>query len=431
MKVSFEKVLNFVDVYFISLGLMIGAGIYSLLNIVTKYSGKYAWFSFLIGGFISLMTAFSYYDLSKIYNSNASEYEYFTDILSDKFKYGYIFLLVMFSLLTASVLLIVFSNILIFAIGKELLSNNSSIQFIIQLIVISAAVLLNIIDIKLVSDLNFYITCLETGFLLLLIVCAFYWNVFIFSKKKKKVNSIQLENNNNSLSLQGIMYGAFLSILAFTGFEAIPKLTEETLDSENTIPNAIKYSVITVVIIYSLVSISVNSVLGISKVVKYQNPISNFFEYLFGKQFLYILNLVSLISIFDTILLNNTFVSRTIQSISAKGDLIDALKEIDDKYKTPINAIIFSGIVVLLLSSTTNVELNLYVTNILTFIIFILVNICCILAPKDKQKDKQKDKNNKEIRKNESKNSIGFFYKDYSYIGLMSSILMLCHSFKN
>ncbi len=430
MKVSFEKVLNFVDVYFISLGFMIGAGIYSLLNIVTKYSGKYAWLSFLIGGFISLMTAFSYYDLSKIYNTNATEYEYFTDILGDKFKYFYIFLLVMFFLLTASVILIIFGNISLLAFGKEkLVGKFNYLQFIIQLIAISSAIILNIIDIKLVSDLNFYITCLETGFLLLLIICAFYWNIFIFSKKK--VNSIQLENNNNSLSLQGIMYGAFISILAFTGFETIPKLTEETIDSENTIPNAIKYSVITVIIIYSLVSISVNSVLGISNVVKYQNPISKFFEYLFGKQFVNMLNLVSLLSVFSTILLNNTFISRAIQSISAKGDLIDELNNINEKYKTPINAIIFSGIIVLLFSSTTNVELNLYMTNILTFIIFILVNICCILAPKDKQNDKQKAKNDEEIKNNETKNSIGFFYKDYSYIGLMSSILMLCHSFNN
>ena len=94
MKVSFEKVLNFVDVYFISLGFMIGAGIYSLLNIVTKYSGKYAWLSFLIGGFISLMTAFSYYDLSKldILETDSLEYTYVTKSISQNsvFKISFV-----------------------------------------------------------------------------------------------------------------------------------------------------------------------------------------------------------------------------------------------------------------------------------------------------------------------------------------------------
>ena len=430
MKGSFEKVLNFVDVYFISLGFIIGAGIYSLLSIVTKYSGKFSWLSFFIGGFISLMTAFSYYDLSKKYNTNASEYEYFTDIFGDKFKYGYIFLLIMFSLLTASVLLIVFGNILISAIGKESLSKNSSVQLLIQLITIGIVVIFNIIDIKLVSDLNFYITCLETGFLILLILCALYWNLFIVSHNKR--NIISTNNEKYSISNQGIMYGAFLSILAFTGFEGIPKLTEETINSSETIPNAIKYSVITVIIIYSLVSISVNSVLGVSQVIKYSNPISKFFEYLFGTQSLNLLNIVSLLSVFNTIILTNTFSSRTIQSISAKGELFDILKNINEKYKTPVNAIIVSGFIVLLLSGTANVELNLYMTNILTFIIFILVNLSAILNKNnnDNREDNQYNReDNKNLKSNKETNSVGLFKKDYSYIGLISSIIMLCHSF--
>ena len=426
MKGSYKKVLNFIDVYFISLGFIIGAGIYSLLNIVTKYSGKFSWLSFFIGGFISLMTAFSYYDLSKKYNSNASEYEYFTDIFSDKFKYGYIFLLIMFSLLTSSVLLIVFGNILLAAIGKESLGKNNSIQFFIQLITIGIVIICNIIDIKLVSDLNFYVTCLETGFLILLILCALYWNLFIVSHKKSKL--IYNNNEKYSLSNNGIMYGAFLSILAFTGFEGIPKLTEETINSSETIPNAIKYSVITVMIIYSLVSISINSVLGVSQVIKYSNPISKFFEYLFGTQSLNLLNIVSLLSVFNTIILTNTFSSRTIQSISAKGDLFDVLKNINEKYKTPINSIFVSGFLVLLLSSSTNVELNLYVTNILTFIIFILVNLSAILS-KDSKKDTDSKEDNGNFKNNKKVDSIGLFKKDYSYIGLISSIIMLCHSF--
>ena len=429
MKGSFKKVLNLIDVYFISLGFIIGAGIYSLLSIVTKYSGKFSWLSFFIGGLISLMTAFSYYDLSKKYDSNASEYEYFIDIFGIKFKYGYIFLLIMFSLLTASVLLIVFGNILISALGNKSLNKNSSIQFLIQLITVGVVIICNIIDIKFVSDLNFYVTCLETGFLILLILCALYWNLFIVSNKKS--NLISTSNEKYGISNHGIMYGAFLSILAFTGFEGIPKLTEETINSSETIPNAIKYSVITVIIIYSLVSISVNSVLGVSQVIKYSNPISKFFEYLFGTQSLNMLNAVSLLSVFNTIILTNTFSSRTIQSISAKGELFDVLKNINEKFKTPVNAIIVSGFIVLLLSSTANVELNLYMTNILTFIIFILVNLSSILNKdnNDNREDNDNKEDNENLKNKKIVDSIGFFKKDYSYIGLMSSILMLCHSF--
>ena len=261
----------------------------------------------------------------------------------------------MFSLLTASVLLIVFGNILISALGNKSLNKNSSIQFLIQLITVGVVIICNIIDIKFVSDLNFYVTCLETGFLILLILCALYWNLFIVSNKK---NIILTNNEKYPISNKSILYGAFLSILAFTGFEGIPKLTEETVNSKKNIPNAIKYSVITVIILYSLVSISINSVLGVSNVIKYSNPISKFYQYVFGNQSLNILNIISLLSVFNTILLTNTFASRTIR-ISAKGDLFDTLKDIHEKYKTPVKAIIVSGILVLLLSSSINVEGNL------------------------------------------------------------------------
>ena len=89
-----EKVLTFWDVFWAGLGYIVGAGIYSLLNITTKYGGNYTWVSFIIGGFISLMTGLSYADLSQKYDSNAAEYDYITKTISDKAKYitGFILL---------------------------------------------------------------------------------------------------------------------------------------------------------------------------------------------------------------------------------------------------------------------------------------------------------------------------------------------------
>ena len=64
-------------------------------------------------------------------------------------------------------------------------------------------------------------------------------------------------------------------------------------------------------------------------------------------------------------------------------------------------------------------------TNILTFIIFILVNLSAILS-KDNLDNKE---DNKSLKNKKKEDSIGLFKKDYSYIGLISSIIMLCHSF--
>ena len=86
MTSNLKEVLDFKDVFFISLGYIVGAGIYSLLYITTSYSKSYTWLSFIIGGIISLMTAFSYRDLSEYFDTNASDYDYITRGISHKLK---------------------------------------------------------------------------------------------------------------------------------------------------------------------------------------------------------------------------------------------------------------------------------------------------------------------------------------------------------
>ena len=65
-----KRTLNFTDVFFIGYGSIVGAGIYTLLGIITKYGQGQTWISFIIGGIISLMTGLSYTNLSKRFDSN-------------------------------------------------------------------------------------------------------------------------------------------------------------------------------------------------------------------------------------------------------------------------------------------------------------------------------------------------------------------------
>ena len=99
-KINLKESLGFIDVFFISLGYIIGAGIYSLIYLTTRYSGKYTWLSFIIGGFISLMTALSYRDLSEHFDTNASDYDYITQGLSMKLKYPVSYLIIFMLILT-------------------------------------------------------------------------------------------------------------------------------------------------------------------------------------------------------------------------------------------------------------------------------------------------------------------------------------------
>ena len=69
------KELTYIDVVLIGIGYILGAGIYTLLGLISKYSGNMIWLSILITGIISLITAYSYMQMAKTSDQNETEYD--------------------------------------------------------------------------------------------------------------------------------------------------------------------------------------------------------------------------------------------------------------------------------------------------------------------------------------------------------------------
>ncbi len=63
-------------------GFIIGAGIFTLMPLIIKYGKGYSWLSFIIGGFICLLTGLSYAKLNQEYPSNDAEYSWIYNILN-------------------------------------------------------------------------------------------------------------------------------------------------------------------------------------------------------------------------------------------------------------------------------------------------------------------------------------------------------------
>ncbi len=60
----------------IGIGGMIGAGIFSILGVVAEASGTTMWLSFLIGGFVALLSTYSYAKLGVRYPSAGGAVEF-------------------------------------------------------------------------------------------------------------------------------------------------------------------------------------------------------------------------------------------------------------------------------------------------------------------------------------------------------------------
>ena len=79
-----EKSLGFWDIYLMSLGQIIGAGIFILIGKSAKYASGYTFMAFILAGILSVLSGFSYVELSTIFKTNAVEYDYISSVFGTK-----------------------------------------------------------------------------------------------------------------------------------------------------------------------------------------------------------------------------------------------------------------------------------------------------------------------------------------------------------
>ena len=161
------RTLDFTDIYLISLGYIIGAGIFILISKSAKYAKNYTWLAYLIAGLISILNIFSYIELSAVFTKNSSEYDYISATLGTNIG------------LLSSVLIILCG---IFTIATVALGTGEYAQKTFGMKKMLAAILIillftsvNIIGVQTVSNFNAVHTIIELGALISIIIGGFFY----------------------------------------------------------------------------------------------------------------------------------------------------------------------------------------------------------------------------------------------------------------
>src|SRR3989338_3335161 len=75
-EVKLKRSLTLLDVTVCGVGIILGAGIYALIGVASGYAGNTLWLSFVLAAVMSIFTGLSYAELSSIFKSDSTEYEY-------------------------------------------------------------------------------------------------------------------------------------------------------------------------------------------------------------------------------------------------------------------------------------------------------------------------------------------------------------------
>ncbi len=361
---KFKKTLNLIDVTLATAGYIIGAGIYAILGVASKYGKQYTWISILISGLFSICTGLSYSELASMNNQNAGEYYITKDSFNKSFA-------------TIVALITILSEILTQCVISESLSSHLTKLIPITPKIMSCLFLisygfLNYRGIRSSANYNNLATILEVLGLIAVSIGSIPFikpELFDLSSFKKS-------------DIMPIILGGSVMNFAYFGYDMALELTEETINSKKNIPLGMLYGITIALILYMSVTISGLSTIGWKELSKSNTPIVDIANKIFGSTGLKLLFGIAIISMSNTLLMSNVSASRFIQRYTNDNLFLKKMKldVIDKKTNTPINAIIFITITsILLIFLIRDFDKLISFSNISIFIVFIIMNLSVIV----------------------------------------------------
>lgn len=353
-----SRVLGFWALTFYGVSVIVGAGVYVALGEVYARAGPAVPVSFLIAGAAAALTGLSYADLASRWPQAAGAAAFVEQGLRSAWLGRAVALALTVAVCVAaasiasgsvkyfSVILAVpdWLMICVLVIGFTLLATvgvRESVGFAAGLGLLEVGGLLAVIATGLVKAPSYDVLALTPGFT--------QW--------------------------PGVIGGAFIAFFAFIGFEVLANMGEETKDPRRTLPRAILAAVALSIVLY--VAVAAATVWAGST--KADNPLLG----LFSGEAAVVFALVGALAIANGVLVEIVMLSRLFYGMAARGHAPALLGRVSESTKTPIVATLTAGSLVLGVALFFPFERLLSLANLLTLIVFTVVNLAAMRVRAD------------------------------------------------
>lgn len=359
---KYKRQLTFIDIVLSTIGYVVGAGIFAVIGIASKYGKDYTWISVIICIILAISTGLSYSELSSIYNKNGGEYFYVKESFNnDTFSKIIAYFIIIVEILSVTAVAFGLGGYL-----KNIINIPSIVYAAISLIGFGY---INYSGLRNSMNYSNIITIVEV---LGLIVISL-GGINTIGNTKFNVGNI------TTSQIQPIILGAAYIYFAFFGYDIIIELSEETKNPEKNIPYGMLTGIIVSAVLYLMVTLSAVSSIGWKALSQTESPITEVANKLLGSKFGSIITFIAIISMTNTILMGHVGTSRFVQSMAKELKIPYNLEKIDKKTNTPKNAIIIITVLTLMCLCFGNLENVLSFGNIGTLFLFFIINICVIV----------------------------------------------------
>jgi APA family basic amino acid/polyamine antiporter len=349
-----KRTLNLTEVIFFAAGVILGAGIYTVIGKAAGLSGNMLWVSFLIAAVTAVMSLFAYAELSALYPGSGGEYDFVKEAVSPRWAYVVGSMVALSGIISSATISIGFSGYL-----SELIDWPKTLTAIG---IIAFIFLVNVAGIRHSSIMNIIFTIIETAGL-----------IFVICSAAPSVGEISYTEMPEK-GLHGLLLGAAICFFAFTGFEDAVKLGEETKEPEKNIPRGLFIASAIVIVIYLCVAVVVVSMIPFAELASSGSPLALVVEKRFGHTGALIIAIVALFSTSNSLLSNMLGSSRVLYNFGKESKRLSLLSRVLPGRKTPVIALAIAATIAAGFSLIGKVESVALMTNFLMFLTFLVIN---------------------------------------------------------
>jgi len=327
-KSKLAKKLGLIDVFCVASGAMISSGIFILPGLAHAKAGPAVIVSYFLAGLLALTGVLSQAELVSAMPKAGGDYFYVTRSMGPAIG-------------TTSGLLTWFSLSLksSFALVGMAAFTNILFNFNIHIVSISLCIIFVIINILGIKQAGRIQIALVLSLLALMIIYVILG-----------IPNIQVEYFKDFASngIPAVFATAGFVFISFGGVIKIASIAEEVEEPGKIIPQGMILSLVTVVILYVLVTFVTSGVLGASSLDNSMTPISDGAMVFMGQPGMILLSIAAVLAFVSTANAGIMSASRYPLALSRDGLLPEIFKKIHSNFHTPYVAILVTGFVMII-----------------------------------------------------------------------------------
>ena len=363
---TLKPTLSLFDATAISVGAIVGAGIFVVTGITASYAGSALIISMLVAALISSFTALSFAELTAWLPKEGSVYEFGHQLISPfaGFLAGWMWMLSnTFSGAAVSLGFAYYFASLFPALPPQY----------VAAILCMAFTVLNFFGIRQSAILNNLLVVAK------LAILTFFCIFGLFHAS--------IANFNPFMPLQtGIFTGAFYIFFAYGGFGRVAVVAEEVKDAKRNVPRAIILSLAISTIFYIIVGAVAVGLVGAKTLSGSSSPLSDAMSIAGSPIAVQIVSIGGLLATASVLLTSILGVSRMAFAMARRKDLPQQLSKLHMKYNTPYYAIWITGISMALLVLLIDLSSVIAVSTFAMLFYYASANVSTLRLKTEKRK---------------------------------------------